>query len=165
MAAITKTKSAPARTEAPRVTVSHHGNDQEDYTPALDWFAKQGAHFVRVAAAKAKVNAPGKQPIEKGWQQKPLTVKDVLPHIKNGGNVGLLCGKHSNGLCLLDVDDHLQDFLEYFPGLADAPIIQRRDAMNRGKIVLHLTGEIPSNKKWHDHHLEFLGTGNQGVMN
>ena len=164
MATITKTKSAPARTEAPRVTVSHHGNEQQNYTPALDWFAKQGAHFVRVAAAKAKVNAPGKQPIERGWQEKPLTLKDILPHIKNGGNVGLLCGKHSSGLCLLDVDDHLQDFLEYFPGLADAPIIQRRDAMNRGKIVLHLTGEIPSNKKWHDHHLEFLGTGNQGVI-
>ncbi|RJP49323.1 MAG: DUF3987 domain-containing protein [Anaerolineaceae bacterium] len=164
MTTITKTKSAPAETRAPVVTGSHRNDHDADYTPALDWFAKQGARFVRVAAWKAKVNAPGKQPIEMGWQEKPLTAKDVLAHLRTGGNVGLLCGKHSGGLCLLDVDDHLQEFLEYFPGLASVPIIQRRDAPNRGKIVLKLTGAIPANKKWHDHHLEFLGTGNQGVI-
>jgi hypothetical protein len=164
MTTIEKTKSAPARSEAPAVTKSHLDNEQEDYTPTLDWFAQQGARFVRVAAAKAKVNAPGKQPIDKGWQEKPLLLKDILPHIRTGGNVGLLCGKYSNGLCLLDVDDRLQEYLEYFPGLAAAPIIQRPDALNRGKIVFRLTGEIPQNKKWHDHNLEFLGTGNQGVI-
>ncbi|MCC6568940.1 MAG: DUF3987 domain-containing protein [Anaerolineales bacterium] len=130
----------------------------------LEWFYQQGARFVRVAAWNAKVNAPGKQPVENAWQKKLLALKDVLPHLKNGGNVGLLCGKPSNGLCLLDVDDRLQDFLEYFPGLMDAPIIQRADAPNRGKIVLKITGELPRNKKWHDVHLEFLSTGNQGVI-
>jgi hypothetical protein len=164
MATITKIKSASGGSEAPLVTSSHQENEQENYTPALDWFARQGARFVRVAAAKAKVEAPGKQPIDKGWQEKPFMLKDILPHIRTGGNVGLLCGKYSNGLCLLDVDDCLQDFLEYFPSLTAAPIIQRRDAMNRGKIVFRLIGGILSNKKWHDHHLEFLGTGNQGVI-
>lgn len=137
--------------------------DKGEYT-TLAWFEKQGARFVKVAAWNAKVNAPGKQPIESAWQKKPRTLDEVLPHVKNGGNVGMLCGAPSGGLCLLDVDDHLGEFLEYFPGLADAPIIQRRDAPNRGKIVLKLSGEIPANKKWHDHHLEFLGTGNQGVI-
>jgi hypothetical protein len=78
--------------------------------------------------------------------------------------VGLLCGTPSGGLCLLDVDDQLQEFLEYFPGLANAPIIHRRDAPNRGKILLHIIGEPPANKKWQGQHLEFLGTGNQGVI-
>lgn len=136
---------------------------QNDYT-ALEWFFNQGARFVRVAAWNAKVNAPGKQPIENAWQKKPLALKDVLPHLKNGGNVGLLCGNPSGGLCLLDVDDRLQDFLEYFPGLMDAPIIQRNDAPNRGKIVLKIAGDLPRNRKWHDVHLEFLSTGNQGVI-
>lgn len=136
---------------------------QGDYTP-LRWFDKQGARFVRVAMWDAKVNSPGKQPIDKAWQVKPITLEDVLPHVKRGGNVGLLCGKHSSGLCLLDVDDHLLEFLEYFPGLSEAPIIQRADAPNRGKLIFKITGEIPKNRKWHTVHLEFLANGNQGVI-
>lgn len=136
---------------------------QRDYT-SLEWFFKQGARFVRVAAWNAAVNSPGKQPVEKAWQTKPHELKDVLSHMENGGNVGVLCGKPSGGLCLLDVDDRLQEFLEYFPGLKNAPIIHRKDASNRGKIVLKIVGDIPKNKKWHDVHLEFLSTGNQGVI-
>lgn len=136
---------------------------QRDYT-VLQWFFNQGARFVRVAAWNAKVNSPGKQPIENAWQTKPRDLKDILPHVKSGGNVGMLCGKPSGGLCLLDVDDHLQEFLEYFPGLKNAPIIQRKDAPGRGKVVLKIIGELPKNKKWHDVHLEFLSTGNQGVI-
>lgn len=159
-------KSASALPETPSAGLDRNTDHSADYTPefALDWFEEQGGHFVRVAGSKAKSTAPGKQPIEKGWQNKPRTSKEVIPHIRSGGNVGLLCGKHSGGLCLLDIDDHLQAFLEYFPGLAAAPIIQRRDAPNRGKIVFRLTGDIPSNKKWHSASLEFLGTGNQGVI-
>ncbi len=163
MATINKTKSAPGQTEALKVTQSHPNNDQENYT-VLKWFAQCGAHFVKVAAWNAKVNAPGKQPIEAGWQAKPLTLKDVLPHLKKGGNVGLLCGRHSNGLCLLDLDDHMQEFLEYFPGLKDAPIVLRKGAPNRGKIVLQIIGDLPKNKKWNSVHVEFLATGNQGVI-
>lgn len=157
-----KIQSAPgARTpEAP----TEKNNNQKDYS-ILEWFSQQGARFVKVAAWNdAKAKSPGKSPFEKSWQNKPLTLKEVLPHIKSGGNVGLLCGKHSSGLCLLDIDDRLNDFLEYFPGLMDAPIIQRADAPNRGKIILKISGDIPQNKKWHDHDLEFLGTGNQGVI-
>lgn len=136
---------------------------QKDYTP-LTWFFQQGARFVRVAAWNAKVNSPGKQPTDKAWQVKPITLKDIMPHVNSGGNVGLLCGKQSSGLCLLDVDDHLQEFLEYFPGLTDAPMIIRKDAQNRGKLVIKITGEIPKNQKWNKVHLEFLGNGNQGVI-
>lgn len=155
-------QNAPAPTEASsQKTVTRH--NQKDFTP-LEWFSQQGARFVRVAAWNAKVNSPGKQPIENAWQTKPRDLKDILPHMKSGGNVGMLCGKLSNGLCLLDVDDHLQEFLEYFPGLKNAPIIQRKDAPNRGKIVLKITGDLPKNKKWHEVHLEFLSTGSQGVI-
>lgn len=158
-------KKAPAgRAEA--MSTAEIGQTEElkkDFTP-LEWFFQQGARFVRVAAWNAEVKSPGKQPVENAWQTKPLKLDAILPHVKSGGNVGLLCGKPSDGLCLLDVDDHLQDFLEYFPWLKNAPIIQRKDAPNRGKIVLKITGELPKNKKWHDVHLEFLSTGNQGVF-
>lgn len=157
-----KQKAPAGKAGALAPSKGQHNNNQ-DFT-SLEWFYQQGARFVRVAAWNAKVNSPGKQPIENAWQTKPRDLKDILPHVKSGGNVGLLCGKPSGGLCLLDVDDHLQDFLEYFPGLKDAPIIQRKDASNRGKIVLKITGELPKNKKWHEVHLEFLSTGNQGVI-
>ncbi|HKI53426.1 MAG TPA: DUF3987 domain-containing protein [Anaerolineales bacterium] len=155
-------QSAPAEARA-QGTLAKRQNIQNDYT-SLEWFAQQGANFVRVAAWNAKVNSPGKQPIDKAWQVKPIAFKDILPHVKKGGNVGLLCGKKSSGLCLLDIDDHLQEFFEYFPGLANAPIIKRADAPDRGKLVLQIKGSIPKNKKWHDVHLEFLGNGNQGVV-
>jgi hypothetical protein len=160
----TKQQKAPVMqvTEAMAPTARQQ-NNQRDYT-ILEWFSQQGGRFVRVVAWNAKVNAPGKQPIEKAWQDKPITLKEVLPHVKNGGNVGLLCGKHSSGLCLLDLDDHLQEFLEYFPGLQGAPIIQRRDAPNRGKIVLNIVDDLPESKKWHDVHIEILATGHQGVI-
>lgn len=140
------------------------GTNNNGYSTVLEWFYQQGARFVRVAAWNAKVKSPGKQPIENAWQTKPHELKDILPHVKSGGNVGMLCGKPSGGLCLLDVDDHLQEFLEYFPGLKNAPIIQRKDAPNRGKIIFKIAGDLPKNKKWHDVHLEFLSTGNQGVI-
>lgn len=156
-------KKAPAsKAEASQPKRGQHDNTH-DFT-SLTWFFQQGAHFVRVAAWNAKVKSPGKQPVENAWQTKPRDLKDILSHVKSGGNVGLLCGKPSGGLCLLDVDDHLQDFLEYFPGLKNAPIIQRKDAPNRGKIVLKMIGDLPKNKKWHGAHLEFLSTGNQGVI-
>ena len=163
---IDKIENAPVSeaTEAsPKTLSERQKNNRRDFT-LITWFSQQGARFVRVAAWNAKVNSPGKQPIEKAWQVKPLTANEVLPHVKNGGNVGMLCGKPSNGLCLLDVDDHLQEFLEYFPGLMSAPIIMRRNAPNRGKIVLKIIGETPASKKWHNVHLEFLGSGNQGVI-
>lgn len=164
----TTKQNAPGAKELTEASVTpaiRKGREQSqpDYT-ILDWFSQQGARFVKVAAWNAKVNSPGKQPIDKGWQGKPLTLAQVAPHVRNGGNVGILCGKPSGGLCLLDLDDHLQEFIEYFPELRDAPIIQRGDAPNRGKIVLKVTGDLPKNQKWHDVHLEFLGTGNQGVL-
>ena len=161
MTLITNKQSAPGSTgaQASRGKRQH----QKDYTP-LQWLYRQGAHFVRVAAWNAKVNSPGKQPIDKAWQVRPITLKDIMPYVNGGGNVGLLCGSQSDGLCLLDVDDHLQEFLEYFPGLAAAPIVQRADAPNRGKLIIKITGSIPKNQKWNNVHLEFLGNGNQGVI-
>lgn len=164
-----KNNNSPTKKEMPPRQRRHHQTGrfpvttEKDFTP-LEWFSQHGARFVRVAAWNAKVNSPGKQPIESGWQNKPLTLKEIMPHVKNGGNIGMICGEHSGGLCLLDLDDHLQDFLEYFPGFIGAPIITRKDAPDRGKIILKLEGTLPKNHKWHDAHLEFLATANQGVI-
>jgi hypothetical protein len=163
-----KKQDAPAGTGAPSGNESTY--KQNDYT-ALEWFSKQGARFVRVAAWNAKVNAPGKQPIEKDWQNKPLTLKDVLPHIKSGGNVGMICGKHSGGLVFVDVDENLSGFMETFPHYANYPRVVR-DNPNKAKFILRLPSgvEYKWEKKYkktpQDKHpfIEALCTGNQGVI-
>jgi hypothetical protein len=105
-----KKQAAPGKTPEAEAGELPQLKKQGHYT-MLDWFVKQGAHFVRVAAWNAKVNAPGKQPIDKAWQVKPLDLKDVMPHIQNGGNVGMLCGKLSGGLCCLTLTITCRNFL------------------------------------------------------
>ncbi|MGA2505102.1 MAG: phage/plasmid primase, P4 family [Anaerolineales bacterium] len=135
---------------------------------ALEILAAHGAKFCKVASWDAPVDSPGKKPIGLGWQDKPLSLPTVTRHLANGGNVGLICGEHSGGLCLLDVDKNLPEFLEQHPQLATAPRIARAGA-DRGKIIIKIVGAIPKSKKLKndtDKHpyLEFLSTGQQGVV-
>lgn len=88
---------------------------QNDYT-ALEWFFNQGARFVRVAAWNAKVNAPGKQPIENAWQKKPLALKDVLPHLKNGGMSGCYAAIPQAGFACLTLTTVCRIFSNTFRG-------------------------------------------------
>jgi len=133
----------------------------------LSWLEERGARFVKVAAWNAThTPSPGKAALGKDWPNKPYTRSEVIAHIKAGGNVGLLCGSHSAGLCLLDVDGEYSKFCEEFPGLAKAPAIIRPGA-DRAKILIRICDEIPKNQKWKFNparHLEWLADGNQGVM-
>jgi putative DNA primase/helicase len=137
---------------------------------AITWLHDQGAGFCKVAEWDADwANSPGKQAFPEGWQNTPLTLDQVIPHIKRGGNVGMICGQHSEALCMLDVDAEFSKFLEYFPSMAKAPAIVRGGA-DKGKIIIRVTGEnIPTAKKWKRNgskspYLEWLATGNQGVI-
>lgn len=40
-----------------------------------------------------------KAPLDNGWQNKPLTLQEV-----HTDNIGLILGKHSNGICAIDFD-------------------------------------------------------------
>jgi hypothetical protein len=136
---------------------------------ALRWLEDQGAKFCKVSSWQSKGDSPGKRPFEAGWQNKPYTANEVLPHIQAGGNVGMLCGEHSGGLGLLDVDEDFPGFLDMFPHLANCPRIER-DGADRAKLLSKFQGAIPHNKKWKhaptDKHpfMELLSTGNQGVV-
>jgi P4 family phage/plasmid primase-like protien len=137
---------------------------------ALTWLAEHGAQFCKVAAWDAPGNSPGKRALGEGWQTKPYTLEQVLPHIKAGGNVGLLCGDLSGGICLLDLDEDFSGFTSYFPEMAKAPAIVR-PGPDKGKVLVKIAGgTIPAGKKWKheltDKHpfIEWLANGNQGVI-
>lgn len=136
---------------------------QHDAQPiGPEWLSKLGATFCRVYPND-------KKPIGNGWQDNPLTWAQVKQHVDKGGNVGLICGQHSGGLFLLDIDDGLSAFLAEFPAWADYPRIERGQA-DKAKIILKLVGDWQGEKKYkktpQDKHpfLEILWTGNQGVI-
>ncbi len=145
---------------------------------ALRRIADAGGKFCRVAAWNAPGNSPGKRALGEGWQNAPYTFEEIQPHIKSGGNVGLICGAHSAGLVLLDADWNFSGFCDHFPILAKAPRIAR-EGSDRGKILIRVKGEPPGGRKFYpseDHptydpskthqspYFEYLGTGNQGVI-
>jgi hypothetical protein len=161
-----KSNERPRRPEPPTMTEI---SNCKDYT-SLEWLAQQGAKFCQVAAWNAtQSTAPGKQPLGKGWQNNHLTFEDILPHIKRGGNVGLLCGPASGNLGILDIDASYQEFCKFAPDLATAPAIIRDNA-DRAKVILRIDGDMPDGRKFlkkptpESRHTEWLSKGNQGVV-
>lgn len=134
---------------------------------ALRWLANAGAKFCKVN----QWNAPedkGKAPFEAGWQKKPLTFAEIQPHIAAGGNVGLICGDLSGGICLLDADQDYSKFGIVIPSLANAPAIVR-PGPDKGKIIIRVVGELPPARKFRRAgerapFFEYLANGNQGVI-
>lgn len=134
----------------------------------LAWLTDQGAAFCRVKAWNSTGKNPGKAPYEEGWQDNPLTLDQALEHLAGGGNVGMIAGHHSGGLCLLDADKWLSEFLDLLPGLGTGPRITRGKAPDKAKILIRVIGELPEPRKLYrpgEKHpfFEFLATGNQGV--
>jgi hypothetical protein len=123
----------------------------------------------KAGGAFCPVQPMSKKPSEANWQLTPYTVTEILPHLTMGGNVGLLVGRTSLGLCVLDLDCDLPRFLATFPELQNSPRITRWDAPERAKILIKVEGDIPPPKKWKpDSHLppraEWLSTGNQALV-
>lgn len=132
------------------------------------WLETLGGRFCKVTAWNDPGNSPGKKARGLGWQNNPLDWAQVEPHVKAGGNVGLICGQHSDGLILLDIDDNLPGFISSFPQFETCPRIERGHA-GKGKFILRLTAEYTGPKKFKNPQnkhpfLEVLATGNQGVI-
>lgn len=128
----------------------------------LRFLADQGATFV-------KVRRRDKRPLETGWQSKPLSLDEITPHVQAGGNVGLLTGRHSRGICVLDLDTDFQAFRQRFPQLAESPQIVRESAPERGKVLILVKGPIPRPRSWTRHgeqnpRIELLADGRQAVV-
>ena len=149
------------------ITTTHNLNPEN--LESLQWFASQGGRFCKVSPWNDSGDSPGKKPIEKGWQNKPYTLGEIMPDIRSGGNVGLLCGSHSGNIGLLDIDENFSGFLAEFETFASTPTIVR-DGADKGKILIRIDGEMPGGKKWKhnptDEHpfMEWLSNGNQGVI-
>ena len=82
----------------------------------ITYLANLDAEFVLLAAHNAAVSHPGKQPVKEGWPDMPETAASAREWIQRGNNVGLLCGRHD--MAVLDVDSHLDDFLQAYPMIA-----------------------------------------------
>lgn len=65
----------------------------------IDQYNNKGFRFILVAAK-------GKNPIERDWTTKnnyPISHPKIKKHVKNKGNIGVLCG--CGGLCVIDIDN------------------------------------------------------------
>ena len=98
----------------------------------LNYFAEDGASFTFAEAR-------GKKAMGAAWPDHPHTLREALEHLKRGGNVGILSG--AGGLAVIDLDQHAGDFLRQHPELAGAPLVFRRDAPDRVKLIIRLEGE------------------------
>jgi hypothetical protein len=106
--------------------------------PALTG-AEAVEYLARAGAAFTFAEARGKKAIGAGWPDNPHTLREALAHLKRDGNVGILSG--AGGLAVIDLDAHAGDFLRQHPALAGAPLVFRRDAPERVKILIRLAGE------------------------
>lgn len=136
--------------------------DDLDFIAPLIMLEKAGGAF-------CPVQPMSKKPSEANWQLTPYTVTEILPHLKIGGNVGLLVGRTSFGLCVLDLDCDLPRFLATFPEFQHTARITRWDAPDRAKLLIKVEGEIPNPKKWKPDpklppRAEWLSTGNQALV-
>ncbi len=138
-------------------------NEDEWYlTEPLQWFERAGAAF-------CPVKPHSKVPAYQAWQTTPYTMREILPHVRDGSNVGVLCGAASGGLCVLDIDYDVQGFLEKFPRFIESPRITRHNAELRAKFLVRITDDIPPPKKWKPDpqfppRAEWLSSGNQAVI-
>ena len=92
------------------------------------------------------IPAGEKGPRLKGWQGTTLAAMsdpDYLARLNHGGNIGVLLGKPSNGLCSVDVDDDadMEALLELNPKLRTA--LRTRRARG-GNIWIRVKGEYPA---------------------
>ena len=136
----------------------HLAGDALAGAEAVEYLARAGAAFTFAAAG-------GKKAVEAGWPDKPHGLRDALAHLKRGGNVGILSG--AGGLAVIDLDEHAGEFLRAHPHLAAAPLVFRRDAPERVKIVIRLEGEAGEHFAAGDdarRKVEYLASRHHGII-
>jgi len=135
---------------------------------ALKFLSDNGAKFCKVKPWNSQGNSPGKAPFEDDWQNKPYSFEEIQPHLKAGGNVGMICGTYSNNLIMLDADERFSEFLKTNRSLEKAPTIVR-DGADKGKVIVRVSGDCPNGRKFKHKGIkspffEVLSNGNQGVI-
>ena len=124
----------------------------------LNYFAEDGAAFTFAEAGSKKAMGAA-------WPDNPHPAREALAHLKRGGNVGILSG--AGGLAVIDLDEHAGEFLRAHPHLAAAPLVFRRDAPERVKIVIRLEGEAGEHFAAGDdarRKVEYLASRHHGII-
>lgn len=141
----------------------------------LRWLGDQGARFTlpkdRTKGDKEGPDGERISTLEKGWQNKPHTLRAAEIHAAKGGNVGVLVGKHSNNIIALDRDIKFPATLALLGDQAHTVKVQRTNAPERGKLLYRWVGdELPPAKVWKEHSsdrhpaLELISTGRHAII-
>lgn len=148
---------------------------------SLRYLESQGAKFVRIKTGL-------KAPMGVGWQNNPVSSEEVAAYLDadERNAVGLVTGKHSQGIIMLDADggvhpvsgQTVKTFPEFegflkrlFPNIVGTAISWHELKPGRGKLLLRIFDATPKNLKAHfkenpkaPPYFELLSTGNQGLV-
>lgn len=131
----------------------------------LSFFDTSNASFVRI-----KPN--GKAPIEADWQHKPHNANKGRDWLAAGYSIGALCGEHSDGLIMIDLDCQADQIMAHFPVLARLPFIYRENAQSI-KLLIRSSEPLDNQSfetiwinpaKDKPFHFHLLSDGKQGVI-
>jgi hypothetical protein len=104
--------------------------------------------------------SPGKRPLLQDWQKLTKTPDTIENFIKNGDNIGLVCGKAS-GITIIDLDHELFTD-ELFNGF-ELDTLRSARTKGRGHIYFKYNPNLPSSKH-HDLGIEILSDGSNAVL-
>lgn len=123
-------------------------------------YSKKGWVVHPLASPQDKGKSPGKRPLLKDWQKLKETPKDIDSHIKNGRNIGLVCGNVSD-VTVIDFDHEI--FInELLEGIEIDTLMCRR-TQGRGHIYFKYNPKLPS-QSHHDLGIEILSDGRNVVL-
>lgn len=107
-----------------------------------------------------KGNSPGKRPLLSKWQNLTKTPDNIDDYIKNGCNLGLVCGKASN-VTVIDHDHFL--FAEEIYGDFELNTLRSARTPGRGHTYFQYNPDLPA-QKHHDLGIEILSDGSNAVI-
>lgn len=130
------------------------------------------AHLRALLGADAvliPVRSGQKAPVSASWQETTIEAMDDCAHLARlrGGNIGVVLGQNSNGLCAIDIDadDQVEPFLALNPLLRTT--LRTRGARG-AQIWVQIVGEYPKSVKLKGQQGEAWGEwradGNQSVI-
>jgi hypothetical protein len=134
-----------------------------DILTAATGYAARGWIVHRIHPASAKVNSPGKQPIDTGWQKvmKPATEEKLKQWFGDanpkGYNIGLLCGEAS-GITVIDLDRMI--YADIFNGVGT---LRSSRTDGRGHVFFKYNPRLKASKH-HNIGIEVLATGNNVIL-
>lgn len=138
-------------------------NLHKQYKPLIDALSNAGASFCFIHPPGKQIGkrvSTGKEPVGAEWQKNPRSREQALAWLRQGGNVGVLCGY--GGIVILDADADADAVEAALPQLRETIKITRANAPERAKWIVCVRGEMPRAQKTKK--LEILAVGNQGVV-